>query len=372
VTLRVLHVQRVAGVGGSERHLWSLLPALAERGVQIRMAIAAMAGADRFARELEQRGIEVVSWAAGPDLHPGFVTAIHREIRAFRPDLVHTHLIHADVHGQLAASFTRVPAVSSVHSTHSFYERQPYRMAAALSGRLARRTIAISHAVAAMLRATGVVPADRIRVIHYGIDLDGWGQEQARSVTRRQLDLATDEIVVGIASRLIPHKGHDVLIRAMATAQSRHPRLRLLIAGEGPLRVELERRADEALAPGTVRFLGFVEDIPGLMAACDILVFPSGAEFGEGFGLAALEAMAAGRPLVATAVGPLPELVDHGRTGFLVAPDQSQELVDALVALADDDATRARMGAEARIRAERSFSLATMAERTLDVYREVL
>jgi glycosyltransferase involved in cell wall biosynthesis len=144
----------------------------------------------------------------------------------------------------------------------------------------------------------------------------------------------------------------------------------LLIAGQGPLRAELERQARELGA--NVDFLGFVADIHGFLSACDLLAFPTQPEFGEGFGLAALEAMAAGCPVVATDVASLPQVVGSDReAGVLVDPANVDELADSLVALADDADLRRRMGAGARERAISRFSLDAMVERTLAVYDEL-
>jgi glycosyltransferase involved in cell wall biosynthesis len=143
----------------------------------------------------------------------------------------------------------------------------------------------------------------------------------------------------------------------------------LLIAGEGPLRPELERQARRL--GETVRFLGFVREIREFMGACDVLAFPSQPAFGEGFGLAALEGMAAGRPIVATATCSLPEVVASGESGLLVDPENSDELAAALVRLAADSHLRAEMGREAHRRARDVFSLEAMVQRTIAVYDEV-
>jgi glycosyltransferase involved in cell wall biosynthesis len=145
--------------------------------------------------------------------------------------------------------------------------------------------------------------------------------------------------------------------------------LRLLVAGDGPLRTDLEREANAVDA--RVDFLGFVPDIQRFLNACDILAFPTQPEFGEGFGLAALEAMAASCPVVATAVASLPEVVSAGETGLVVDPESPDELAAALVTLAEDATLRRAMGKRGRERARAEFSLGAMVERTIAVYEEV-
>ena len=142
-----------------------------------------------------------------------------------------------------------------------------------------------------------------------------------------------------------------MLINAFGDAASTRPRLRLFIAGVGGLRTRLEALAVARCPAGSVRFLGFVEEIAEFMAACDVLAFPTQPELGEGFGLAALEGMAAGRPVLATDVGALPEIVVDGATGFVVPPRSTEGLTRGIVALADEPALRRRLGEQAMHRA---------------------
>jgi L-malate glycosyltransferase len=368
--MRVLHVQKAKGIGGSERHLLSLLPALAKAGLEVRVCIAAAGRAKDFTERLRELDVPLAVLPAGPHINPLLVTALRSEIRRFRPDLVHTHLIHADLHGQLAARLAGVAGVSSVHGTHSFYRREPYRSALRIAGRSARLTIAISEHVRRFIEDLGLSREGAVRVIPYGIDTSGWlASDAERGSARGALGLDAGDVAVGVASRLVPHKGHSFLLRGHAEASRLAPKLRLLVAGDGPLRADLEREARRL--EGRVDFLGFVPDIRSFLNACDILAFPSQPEFGEGFGLAALEAMAASRPVVATQVASLPEVVSAGETGVLVDPASVDELAGALVRLAEDTTLRREMGERGQERACTRFSLEAMVERTIAVYEEL-
>ena len=173
-SMRVLHVQKVSGIGGSERHLLSLLPALAEAGVEVRMCVAATGRAADFTDRLRELGVSHSTVDAGPDANPLLVAALRREMRAFRPDLAHTHLIHADLHGQLAARLAGVRGISSVHGTPGFYLREPYRTARRIAGRSTTRTIAISEHVRAFVERLGFARPGTARTVHYGIDASQW------------------------------------------------------------------------------------------------------------------------------------------------------------------------------------------------------
>jgi glycosyltransferase involved in cell wall biosynthesis len=370
--LRILHVQKVAGMGGSEKHLLTLLPALREAGVDVRMLVPTTAHSARFTEPLRALGVPTSVTAAGPDLNPLVVRALLKEMRIFRPDLVHTHLIHADLHGQVAAGLAGVGRVSSVHGTPAFYRREPYRSAARLAGRFSRATIAISEHVRRFLEGLQLTRPDRIEVVPYGIDAPRWPLPEPDLVLARSaLGLRPDDVAVGIAARLIPGKGHSFLLEAHTAAVRRSPRLRLLIAGDGPLRERLESEASRA-GNGTVKFLGYLDDMRGFMNACDVLAFPTEPALGEGFGLAALEAMACGRPVVATTAGSLPEVVKERETGLIVRPDSVDELAARLLELAGDERLRKELGVRGQERARTIFSLEAMVQRTLGVYERAL
>ena len=241
-----------------------------------------------------------------------------------------------------------------------------------LAGHLASRTIAISKYAGEFVCDVGIAPPERVRIIHYGVDPSSWlGSKEDRAEQRRALRLGPDDIAVGVASRLVPGKGHDVVVRAFAAVAEHLPRTRLLVAGDGPLRGQVDAMARRYLPSHQVSILGFVEDIRGFFGACDLVLFPSLPSFGEGFGLAALEAMAAGVPVVASDAGPLPEVVSDGESGLIVAAGDDQAWAQAISALASDRPLRLHLGNGARARACRDFSVEDMAERTVAVYREV-
>ena len=373
MTLRVLHVQRVSGIGGSERHLLGLLPSLARAGLAVRMAVLATGDAGRFVQDLEASGVAVTTIPAGPDLNPVAMARLARLVRSFHPDLVHTHLVHADVHGQAVARLCSVPGISSFHASPPLYGREPVRTVTRATARLPRLTIAISEHLVRFLVDRRLVRPDRVRLVHYGIDSTGWRlSDEDRAQARRTLGLEPSEVAVGIASRLVADKGHADLIDAFADAVRRVPRLRLLVAGVGRLRHDLEQRAHQILPTGSYRFLGFVEDIRPFLAACDVFAFPTTPDFGEGFGMAALEASAAGRPVIGTAVGPIPEVVADGTSGIIVPPRSTAKLADALAELASDRARRELLGAGGARRAREVFGLDGMVEATVAVYREAV
>jgi glycosyltransferase involved in cell wall biosynthesis len=371
--MRVLHVQKVKGIGGSERHLLSLLPALRDTGTDVAMAVIASDEADRFVEQMRATGVPVqVLEAPRSPLSLGLALDIGKAINRYRPDLMHTHLIHADVHGQVAARRAGVRGVSSIHSVEGFYRREPYRSVARFAHRLATRTIAISRFAGEYIVRAGVVRSERLRVVPYGIEVMDWVlSNDDRLAARRELGVDREDVVVGIAARLTEGKGHADAIEAVDRISREIPQVRLMIAGEGPLRGQLEAAARE-VPNDRVRLVGFVQDVPRFMSAVDVVCFPTQPSLGEGFGLAALEGMASSRPVVATAVAALPEVVLDGETGLLVPAGDVGALARALGRLAVDMDERTRMGLAGHGRAGSTFSLDAMVRRTNEVYQGAL
>jgi glycosyltransferase involved in cell wall biosynthesis len=367
--VRVLHVQKARGVGGSERHLLDLLAGLPSQRVDPRMLVLRAPGAERFTAALQRRGIDHAEVEAGPDVNPALVARIRREIGAAGADLVHTHLVHADVHGQLAARIARVPAVASMHSVHAFFTRRPFRTAEHLALGSARRVIAISEHVAAFLERYRLAARHRIRVVPYGIDADAWmSTDDERRAARERFGLHDDAFAVGMTSRLVPGKGHALAFDAVRRSHEKDPRVRLLAAGEGPLATSFEALARSS--EGAIRMLGYVEDVRTFVAACDAVVIPTEASLGEGFGLAALEAMAGGRPVVVSRAGSLPEVVGDG--GLVVPSGDAGALADAILLLAGDPGERIRLGNAGGARARERYPLDAMVRDTAEVYAEAL
>jgi glycosyltransferase involved in cell wall biosynthesis len=356
--MKVLHVHKVTGVGGSERHLLTLLPALRERGVDATFLGLDVAGTDapRFYRELDAPALHV---PCGPDVSPRLARDVLRAVRAQRPDLVHTHLVHADVYGATASALAGVPLVSTRHNDDR-YLLGPFRYVDRLFARRARRLIAISDAVRRFLVSIGH-PARKIETIHYGLDEP---PREPSEVTPEAAGVPAGVPLVLAVGRLAAQKDHPTLLRAFALARERNPDAVLAILGIGPL-----ERETRALAAG----LGLERALfmPGRLEIRDWLerasVFAHSSRW-EGFGIVLLEAMLAGLPVAATRVSAVPEVVADGETGVLVEPGDAHGLGGALDALLSDQARARAYGEAGRARARERFSVARMADRTVEVY----
>jgi glycosyltransferase involved in cell wall biosynthesis len=362
--VRVLHVHKMRGVGGSENHLLALLPALRERGIDARFlglddpAVSSAA----FYAELDRVGVPYRRLRCGPDLSPRMAHEVVAATREEAPDLLHTHLVHADVYGALAARRARVPLVSSRHNDDR-YLLGPFRWVDRGFAREARRLIAISNAVRRFLIRAGH-PAARIETIHYGLDAPPSAASETSPAEAGVPEGAPLLLSVG---RLTAQKDHPTALRAFAAVRARHPDAVLAILGKGPLEAETRALVADLGLEGSVLLPGRVE-IRDWLDRADVFVHTAR---WEGFGLVLLEAMLAGLPVTATAVSAVPEVVADGRTGILVAPGDAAALAGAVGDLLDDPARARALGKAGRERARTRFSVARMADRTAALYESL-
>jgi len=338
--VKVLHVHRIGGIGGSERHLLTLLPALAERGVDVRFL-----GLDDPSRApdpfYDALTVPYERLPAPRDVDPALARRVRRAAR--QADLVHTHLVHADVYGALGAR----RLVSTKHNDDPF-RAGAFRYVERALARRAERIIAITHALARFQIERVGLPADKVEVIHYGLDglPAAWGENHPD-------DVPADARVLLCVCRLEPQKGVDVAIQALEQIPDAH----LVVLGEGPEHADLERLGGER-----VHLLGRVPDVGAWLRRAELLVHPVR---WEGFGLALLEAMLASLPVVASRVSSIPEIVVDGQTGLLVPPDDPSALAEAVNRVL---AEPGEYGGRGRARAQSELSVARMTERTLTVY----
>jgi glycosyltransferase involved in cell wall biosynthesis len=358
--MKVLHATKVQGIGGAEQHLLTLLPALRARGVDARfLSLDAGKDAEHFHRALDERSVPWRRIACGGDVSPRLAARFSSALRAERPDLLHTHMVHADVYGSLAAHALRVPFVSTRHNDDR-YLLGPFRFVDRTFMRGVAAIIAISDAVRDFHIRAGL-PAAKLTTVHYGLDM----LPTAPSVpTPDEAGIPADAPLVLAIGRLIEQKDHATLLDAFAQVRRAHPGARLAILGWGRLERATRERVRALGLDGAVLLPGRVEPSAWLARAT---VFAHTSRW-EGFGIVLLEAMLAGLPIVATAVSAIPEIVIDGETGMLVPAGAAESVAAAVSALLHDAERRQALGDAGRQRAEREFSVARMTDRTLAVY----
>jgi glycosyltransferase involved in cell wall biosynthesis len=372
---RVLHVQKAHGLGGSERHIIELCRALAPLGVSARVLWLEsprhpLDSLEAFARA---RGVESGRLAIRGHLDPGLPRRLRAWLRANPADLLHLHLIHATLYGVLAAGAGPAPPlVASRHGAEP-YRRLPWFgwVQRRLDRRCARVIVPSAHLARFAARWDGT-PRGKIRVIPHGLAPEWFAPPDAaaRERARAGWGVRPGEIVLGAVARLHPAKDHATLLRAFASVRRVRPEARLVLIGGGPRRAALGALARRLLAaaPEAVRFEGEREADRDLYGAFDVAVLPTRR---EGFGLAALEAMAAGLPLAASRAGAIPEIVRDGENGLLVESGSPTALAAALARLLAEPGLRRALGERASETA-RAFTAERMARATAEVYREAL
>lgn len=290
----------------------------------------------------------------------------HRLLRAERPSVFHAHLNWplACRAGLAVAASARVPAVVATTQVFVGPPRCPRSFSQRAVWRTVDRFIAVSEDVARGLRRVSRLPATKIRVIRNGIPLAIFDRPVDRML-RSTLSRGSQWPLVLTPARLHEQKGHKYLLQAAAMV----PEVMFVLAGDGPLRTELEKQARSLSLEERVIFLGHRDDIPDLLAATDMFVLPS---LFEGYPLSVMEAAAAGKPIVATAVGGTDEAICSGQTGLLVPPADPWALANAIRTLLANPAFSADLARAAKMHARREYSADTMCRRTIETYEEVL
>lgn len=368
--MRSLHLFKATGIAGAETHLLALLPALRANGVET--AVALLEDPRRPQTELRNRfeadGTSVFTLPIRWHLDPALPASLERLLRHEPFDVLHAHLPHGEVYGEIALrSFPARPFVISRHNDDRFRRRPLLRPVFAPSLRRAGRIIAISRAVARFLVEVERADAAKIEVIPYGMDADAYEQSAHPGSFRREIG-AQDEPIIGFVGRLTRQKGVDVLLRAFARVEKKHPEARLVLAGDGPDRRALEELA-QTLDLRRAMFLGWRGDVADILAGVSLLAMPSR---WEGFGLVALEAMALGKPVIASRVSALPEIILPEETGLLVPAGGEAELAEALLAILADPRRAERMGRAGKARVRAEFPVEKMATRTAQIYQSLM
>jgi glycosyltransferase involved in cell wall biosynthesis len=361
--VKVVRVIARLNMGGPALHVAYLTAGLRDRGYDTTLVAGTLArGEDSMAFVAEELGVDVVTIPElGREISPlrdllatvRLASLIHRE----RPQILHTHTAKAGTVGRVAALLAwpaRPPIV--VHTFHGHVLRGYFgplrsRFFRALERRLARNStalVAVSPQVRDDLVELGVAPPEKFAVVRLGIELDERvGSADGRAETRRYLGIPDGRFAVGWVGRMTAVKRGEDVLEGFKLLRDRGVDATLCLVGDGPDRAQLERKAHDLGVVRDTLFLGYQEDVAPLYAAFDALVLPSG---NEGTPVSVIEALAAGRPVVATRVGGVPDVVRDGEDGFLVDAGATDDLAERLSRLAADPDLRERLGAAGRAR----------------------
>ena len=365
---RVLALTVGWGLGGAERLLLLSVPRLRARGYDVR--VGALKGDGPLRDDLERAGVPCVLFGARHRGDLGALVRLGRYLRRERIDVLHAHLFYANVAARLVGRLARVPVVLAAHHDTDVGMGPHHRLLERLTAPLSHRVLACSEAVRRYaIERYGIGP-ERVVTLHNAIDPDTIPGPEARARARAALAVRDDARLAGTLGRLHePKKGLATFLQAAARVAASDPRARFVLIGDGPARGDLERLAAALGLQDRVRFIGERPDATSLLPGLDLLVQPS---LWEGFGLSALEGMAAGVPVVATRVGGLVEVVRDGVDGVLVPPGDAPRLAEAIAVLFADPERAGRLGAAARTRAREEFHVDRLVAGTAELYDSLL
>ena len=299
----------------------------------------------------------------------GWIGRVLYLLKHERVDLIHAHEFAMNTYGALLSVLTGVPCVTTIHgknySSDKWHRRAAYRL-------VAHRTkmIAVSDDIKSFLAAAVGVSARHIATIPNGIHIERYAAtDAAKTKFRTELGLSRHQPVVGAIGRLEPVKGHTHLLTAAQRVCARYPETVFVLAGQGPLRDPLEQQANALGIARNMRFLGYRDDVATVLAGLDVFVLPS---LSEGLPLSLLEAMAASKPIVASNVGGIPEVIRDGENGLLAAPATPTELADRILMLLADPSRAHFLAENARALVSARFGMTAMVGAYEDLYRQLL
>lgn len=364
----ILFVHGISAIGGAERELLVILDRLHRQ--RFRVAVVCHEGG-AFAQEVGRRGIPIRSSPFPPwrkwQAYVWRSWACRRlrdVIHSERPALIHVNDIWWVPQTLQAAEGVNIPVVGHVRQ-----EIQPYKVKQYGLERL-DMALAVSHQIRRSLLDGGVAP-DRAQTLYSGLDLRRVTARESRDEVRRRLGIPSNAVLSGTVANLFPRKGYEVMLRALQAILAVVPNVHYLIVGTGAARYEKSLRlcAQSLGITGHVHFAGFQETVYSYLGALDLYVQPS---LMEGLGIAVIEAMAMGKPVVATATGGLPEVVLDGETGLLVPPGDSDALAGAVMQILQHPGWREDFGKVGRKRVEGLFTVDKMMDQLMLAYQAVL
>ena len=335
--------------------------------------IALVEGGELF-DEFKSCGVEPIVLKVGKVYGPSGFKALSFLIKYMKReeiDIVQTHFLHADILGTLAAKMVGVSKIISARRDEGFWRGKRQVSINQFFNRYANYILANSKAVKDAVLLNEKVSSRQVHVIHNGVDLKSYfSSRELREDARNSLGIHNEEIVIGMVANMRHEvKGQKVLIKAISFLHKEKYPLKILLVGDGPLREKYERYAIRSKVRNRILFLGSRRDINALMNASDVICVPS---LSEGFSNTILEAMSAGKPVIASNVGGNPEIVVDGETGFLVRPRHSEALAQGILEFLENQELFLRMGEAARKRIENNFSIEKMVTEYEDFYQKIM
>jgi len=371
-TYRVLYLITSTFLGGAEKILYETVKGMNNK--EFNLFVCSLKRKGEFAQKIESEGVEVISLEATDksvfhSMIESFKTLFRliNILRAKKVDILHCFLFRANLLGRIAGRLTGVPIIISSVRTPEVEKRYQLTLDRITSFMVDRYT-AVSEAVREYSIEHGI-SQEKILTIYNGVSLNNGSPFINGLELKKIFGIKADESVIVTIGRLRVEKGHRFFLKSMVKVREKIPAIKALIVGKGKEEEKLKRYSQKLGLDDHVIFTGEREDISEIIQIVDVFVLPS---LWEGMPNVLLEAMAAGKPVVATKVGGIPELVVHEETGILVHPEDSSALANAILDLLQDKLKAKKMGEAGRVRVEEHFNISRMVEKTENLYRELL
>ena len=361
--IKVLHLVTSLEVGGAQHGMLLGLPRFDSD--QYEHIVCSIMDRMQMASQFREAGVEVRSLGLSRKTDIGVVLRLRALLKEIRPDVLHTYLLHGNILGRLIGRLVGVPVIIGSERTIG-QARKWGRLATRLTNPLTDAVEVNSEIGGRAIERDLGVPSEKIELVRSGLDLSVFSSASRRDELRSEFGVTADQHLIVYMGRLRTVKGVEFGIRAFATALEQLPNIRMVLAGEGDQRNFLGSLVSELGISEQVEFLGVRNDVPELLGAADSVLMPS---LTEGFPRTAIEAMAAGKPVIATNVGGTPEAVIDGETGILVPARDSDALSAAIVRLVGDTDLQARLAQAGRKRAEKNYSVDRYVSRLDELYR---
>lgn len=359
--INVLHLCESSDTGGAESILINIVENLDKTRFT---SMVCLLSEGWLKTQLDARHIETVVIPQPHSLDLLWLFRLYRLIKERKIDVIHSHEFATNVYASFISKMVGVPVIATVHGKNYYADkwrrRLAYRFVACKSF-----MVAVSADLKRFLSERVGIPLRHIRVVHNGIDLHRYKSKESIYHVRKELRIGAEQPVIGTVGNLFAVKGQIYLLKACKIVAGTFPNFVLVVAGDGEQSSFLEKEATSYGIADNVKFLGFRNDIPSILDAIDVFVLPS---LSEGLPLSVLEALALQKPVVATNVGGIPEIIEDGITGYLVPPRNPEALATKIVHLLRHPEVAINMGRVGRLRVDECFSLEKMIEKYQSLY----
>lgn len=366
--MNIVFVHSALPVGGAEILRKFVADEVKKRSISFNICL--ISGAGIIAVDLEKAGVTVDYLNCNKSIYrPSATLRLAKYLKLQQCDIVQSSQFNSNFHTRIAAKLAGVPCV--ICEEHGIYRWKDWwhRLADKFLANWCDKIIAVSQAVKDFNVHEIGIPADKIEVLHNCLDTDHSHFTKSRDESRAEFGLAADEFVIGHVGTLRKEKAHDILLQAFARFRSQRKGAKLLLVGNGPLKSRIVQQVDSLGLNDAVIFAGSRSDVPDVLKAMDLFVFPSR---NEALGIALLEAMYSGLPVIAARTGGIPEIVKDGETGVLVESENIESLTQAMLRLAGDQGLCARLGKAAHKYVADHHSPKAYVDRLLALHAEIL